>query len=112
MGKTKTSKKQKSSSADNIGPVVKLKKGVKASAWHPTEELLNEENLAQALFQCLKDGDSESFKEILFTHLDAKVKTKLAKEKGVSARTMYAALSESGNPSLNTIAKLVQLACA
>ena len=111
MGKTKTSKKQKNSSADSAR-VVTLKKGVATSAWHPTEELLDEKKLAQSLFQCLKDGDSEAFKEILFAHLDAKVKTKLAKEKGVSARTMYAALSESGNPSLNTIAKLVQLACA
>lgn len=111
MGKTKTSKKQKSSSVVSP-PLVKLKKGVKTSAWHPTHELLDESKLAQSLFQCLKDGDSDAFKEILFAHLDAKVKTKLAKERGVSARTMYAALSESGNPSLDTIAKLVQLACA
>ncbi len=111
MGKTKTSKKQKGSLVGEI-PVVKLKKGVKVSAWHPTHEILDEKKLAQALFQCLKDGDSDAFKEILFAHLDAKVKTKLAKERGVSARTMYAALSESGNPSLDTIAKLVQLACA
>lgn len=110
MGKAKTSKKQKSSLASIS--TVKLKRGVRVSSWHPTDELLDEKKLAQALFQCLKDGDSEAFKEILFAHLDAKVKTKLAKERGVSARTMYAALSESGNPSLNTIAKLVQLACA
>lgn len=111
MGKTKTSKKRKSSSVGEF-PTVKLKKGVKISEWSPSQEILDEEQLAQALFQCLKDGDSDAFKEILFTHLNAKVKTKLAKERGVSARTMYDALSESGNPSLNTIAKLVQLACA
>ncbi len=41
-----------------------------------------------------------------------KVKTRSAKDHGLSARTRYEALSGKGNPSLKTIAKLVQMACA
>ncbi len=49
--------------------------------------------------------DREAFKEILIAHLEAKVKTRSAKDHGLFARTMYEALSGNGNPSLKTIAK-------
>ncbi len=116
MGKVKTLKKQKKSlsksSITKKPQFIKLKPGVKTFSWNPTAELLNEDNLSKSLFQCLKEGDTETFKEILTAHLAAKVKTKSAKAHGLSERTMYEALSEKGNPSLNTIAKLMQMAFA
>ncbi len=111
MGKRQTSKKQKVSSVHRP-EFVTLKTGVKTKSWSPTEELLDEHNLGQALFAALKEDDIESFKEILAAHLEAKVKTKEAKAHGLSERTMYEALSEKGNPSLKTIAKIVKMACA
>ena len=111
MAKKQTSKKRKASSVDKP-EFVTLKSGVKTKAWHPTEELLDERKLGQALFSALKDEDIESFKEILMAHLEAKVKTREAKAHGLSERTMYEALSDKGNPSLKTIAKIVKMACA
>jgi probable addiction module antidote protein len=116
MGKVKTLKKQKKSlskfSLDGKNQFIKLKPGAKTFAWNPTTELLDESNLGKSLFKCLTDGDTETFKEILTAHLAAKVKTKTAKAHGLSERTMYEALSEKGNPSLNTIVKLMQMAFA
>jgi probable addiction module antidote protein len=113
MAKTKTLKKQKKSSAKSKEPqYLNLKAGTKTYAWSPTEDLLDEDNLKASLFEALKQGDTDAFKEILTAHLEAKVKTKSAKSHGLSARTMYEALSDKGNPSLKTIAKIVQMACA
>lgn len=111
MAKKQTSKKQKTSSV-NRPEFVTLKSDVKTHAWHPTRELLDEGKLAKALFEALKEEDINSFKEILAAHLDAKVKTREAKEHGLSERTMYEALSHKGNPSLKTIAKIIKMACA
>ncbi len=111
MDKKKISKKQKALSTKQP-QLVTLKAGVKARAWHPTSELLNEDNLGKSLLEALKLGDTEAFKEILTAHLEAKVKTKEAKAHGLSERTLYEALSEKGNPSLNTIAKIVQMVFA
>jgi len=113
MGKTKTLKKPKKFSVKSKQPeYITLKPGTKTFPWDPTAELLEEDNLSKSLFQCLKDGDTEAFKEILTAHLEAKVKTRSAKTHGLSARTMYEALSEKGNPCLKTIAKIIQMACA
>lgn len=111
MAKKQTSKKRKASSVHRP-EFVTLKSGVKTQRWHPTEELLDERKLGEALFSALKDEDIESFKEILMAHLQAKVKSREAKAHGLSERTMYEALSEKGNPSLKTIAKIVKMACA
>ena len=113
MAKTKTLKKQKKSSLKvKDTQFLKLKPGTKTYSWNPTAELLNEENLRAALFDALKDGDTRAFKQILSAHLDAKDKTAGAKNFGLAHRTLYEALSNKGNPSLKTIAKIVQIACA
>jgi len=111
MAKRRTSKKRRVKSTKRID-IVTLKSDISAGEWHPTEELLDEGELARALFDALKEEDVESFKEILVAHLEAKVKTKIAKAHGLSERTMYEALSEMGNPSLKTIAKIIKMACA
>lgn len=111
MAKKQTSKKQKASLAK--APVfVKLKPNIKTSAWTPTAEILDVDSIKDTLIQALIEGDAEAFKEILTAHLEAKVKTKAAKEFGLSERTMYEALSEKGNPSLSTLTKIVQMAFA
>ncbi len=111
MGKEKILKKQKISSTAKKKPqFVTLKAGVKTRRWNPTAELLDEDNLKASLFDALKAGDTNAFKEILTAHLEAKVKTKEAKTYGLSERTMYEALSEKVNPSLKTISKLFGMA--
>jgi len=109
MAKVKTSKKQKNSSAGDF-PIVNLKPGVKTTSWHSSKEMADPKKVIGALFQSLVDGDTEAFKEILQAHLEARNISKLAKESGISRRTIYAALSKEGNPSLDTIARLVHQA--
>jgi probable addiction module antidote protein len=109
MGKIKTSKEPRNLSADEA-PIVKLKPGIKTTTWHPSKEISDPDKVIKGLFQALVDGDTEAFKEILFAHIEARNITKLAKESGISRRTIYAALSKDGNPSLETIARLVHQA--
>lgn len=111
MGKKKTLKKVKNSLASEI-TFVKLKPGVKASKWSPTKDILNQDKIKDALFLSLVEGDLDAFKEILTAHLEAKVKTKEAVQKGLAVRTMFEALSKKGNPRLTTVAKLFEMAFA
>jgi len=112
MDKVKTLKKRKASLDETQIKFVSLKSAIKTKKWNPTAELLDKENLAIALFDALKDEELDAFKEILSAHLNAKLKTKKAKEYGLPLRTLFEALSEKGNPSLKTISKLVQIAWA
>jgi probable addiction module antidote protein len=109
MAKIKTSRKPRNSSVDDT-PIVKLKPEIKTTAWHPSKEMADSQKVIRGLFQSLVDGDTNAFKEILQAHLEAINISKLAKESGISRRTIYAALSKEGNPSLDTIAKLVHQA--
>lgn len=111
MGKVKISKKPKISLVKSP-KFVTLKAGVKSQKWSPTEELLRQDELAKSLFFALKEEDLNSFKEILKAHLEAKIKSHTAKVHGLAERTMYESLSETGNPSLKTLAKIVKMACA
>lgn len=102
MGKAKTSQKRKAFSVNDMKPV-SLKPGVKTIPFSPTENLANAEFIQKALL----DGDSESFKEILKSHFEAVNTSKLLKSIHLSERTFYEAVSEKGNPSLKTIAKIM-----
>jgi probable addiction module antidote protein len=109
MAKTKTSKLRKGSRVNSIEdlPIVKLKPGVKTIPYSPTEELKNVDAIARALFQCLREGDTKAFKEILSGHLRAINISKLSREAKIPLRTIHEALSPKGNPSLNTLAKII-----
>lgn len=108
MGKTKTSKKRNHFSGTEM-PTVKIKTGVKLSHHDPDKNLKDQDFIAKALFQCLIDGDTKGFKEILQAHLEAINISELAEKAGVGRRTIYEALSPKGNPSLNTLTKILHL---
>ena len=105
MANKKTSKRQKRFSVED-GPIVKLKPEVKVTPYNPDEELRNLDSIMKALFECLSDGDTKAFKEILGAHLRALNLSKFSREKRISLRTIHDALSPEGNPSLNTLAKI------
>jgi probable addiction module antidote protein len=109
MAKTKISKSRKNSLVkfEDL-PIVKLKSGVKTTPWSPSEELKNVDLIAKSLFQCLREGDTNAFKEILSSHLRAKNISKLSREAKIPLRTIHEALSPKGNPSLNTLAKIIR----
>lgn len=83
-------------------------KGNKMSidVYDPTQALLDEERIGRAIWECLKNGDSEGVMEIIQIHLDAVNKTRLSNEAKIPKTTMYHAL-RSKNPTIKTLAKLV-----
>jgi probable addiction module antidote protein len=108
MAKTATSKKQKTYSAYNL-TIGKLKKGVKTHIHKSTPLLKNPKQIAQVLGECLIEGDVSSFKEVLSTHIFlVGNKKNFSKKIGIGRATLYEALSPNGNPSLETIARIVR----
>ena len=85
---------------------MKLKKNTGIRRSNPTEELLDEELLGRAIWECLKNGDSEGVVEVVSIYLEAMNKTQVAKESEIARSTMYHTL-KSKNPTVKTLAKLV-----
>ena len=85
---------------------MKLRKGTGIRESNPREELLNEELIGRAIWECLKEGDSEGVIEVIRIYLEAVNKTQIAKENDMARSTMYHTL-KSKNPTVRTLAKLV-----
>jgi len=105
MDKKKTSNKR-GFSLNNIKPV-QLKKGVTLEKHAPKESLKDPNFVYSALMEALKEGDSQSFKEILSAHLEVINKEAFSKRANIPKRTLFRILSPEGNPTLDNIAKLV-----
>ena len=75
----------------------------------PMEDLLNEELVAQAIWECLRDNDPEGVIEILEIHLEAKNKSKISRNHNLPRTTYYHAI-KSKNPTLSTLAKIIHAA--
>lgn len=88
---------------------MRLKKSSRVREFNPTEEILNEELIGRAIWDCLKEGDSEGMIEVIRIYLEASNKTHLAEEAEVARSTVYHL--KGGNPTVRTLAKLVH-ACA
>lgn len=123
MDKKKTSKKRKSYSKNiqsktkakqtkmmkKTAPAkksLKLKKGVHLIEYSPTKELLDEEFIALAIWECLKNNDPEGVVEVIQAHLAAVNKARAAKQIHLPRSSLYNALSGK-NPTIKTLAKLV-----
>ncbi len=107
MAKIATLKKQKHLSAFDI-PVGKLKNGIKTSPHKVTAKLKSTKRVAAALAECLLEGDAEAFKEVLSAHIKLVGNKKdFSKKSGIGRATLYESLSAKGNPSLETIARIV-----
>lgn len=104
MGKIKISKKRKKFTMNGQ---IKLKK--KPICLDPMEDLLNEELVAQAIWECLRDNDPEGVIEILEIHLEAKNKSRMSRLHNIPRTTYYHAI-KSKNPTLSTLAKIVHAA--
>lgn len=84
--------------------MTKLKK--KPREYDPMKDLLDEQLISNAIWECLKDNDPDGVIEILEIHLRAKNKSKLARDHDLPRTTFYHAF-KSKNPTLHTLAKLV-----
>ena len=88
---------------------MKLKKDARVREINPTEELLNEDLISRAVWECLKEGDSEGVIEVIRIYIEAANKTHMAQKAEVARSTIYA--FKGGNPTVKTLAKVVH-ACA
>jgi len=104
MTKKKILKKQEFTLADI--PKYNIPNEKELTIFNPDEFFKDDKEVAQALFQCLLDNDSETYMEILDSYLRVN-RSKVAKKAALSRSTVSLALSKKGNPTLKTIAKIV-----
>ena len=102
MARAKTLTKRKKFT--RTGSMTKFKK--RPQPYNPMKDLLDEELIARAIWECLKENDPDGVIEILEAHIGAKNKSQLAKEHDLPRTTLYHAF-KSKNPTLHTLAKLV-----
>lgn len=80
----------------------------KATKWDSSEFLKTEEDIAAYLNAALEDGDASVIAAALGDVARAKGMTQLAKETGITRDGLYKALSPTGNPSFDTVQKVVK----
>ena len=90
---------------------IKLKKNAKLIDYSPTQELLDEDFIAKAVWECLKNNDPEGVIEVIEAHLEAVNKVKAAENTELPRSTMYNAF-RGKNPTVKTLAKLVNCCAA
>lgn len=100
MGKIAISKKQKKSGT----------KSLKARESFASDELKNSQLVVETLLDCIRNGDTESFHEVLISHLMTVNKTNFAKKAGIGRRTLYDLMdpTKKFNPELTTISALIR----
>jgi DNA-binding phage protein len=104
MGKTATSKKQKGSAP----------KSLRVYEPFASKELKAAKLVSEALLDCIKSGDIESFREVLVAHLMTANKAKIARKAGIGRRTLYDLIDSKKdfNPGLSTIAAVIRALAA
>lgn len=72
----------------------------------PIQELLDEDFIARAVWECLKNNDAEGVMEVIEAHLEVVNKVRAAENMELPRSTMYNAF-KGRNPTVKTLAKLV-----
>lgn len=80
---------------------------VEVSLWDPSEALNDEETIAEYIAAALETGDSELIKIALNNVVRARGMTQVANDSGLARQSLYKALSQSGNPSFETLNKIM-----
>lgn len=80
----------------------------KAKKWDAAGYLTTEEDITAYLNAALEDGDTSVMAAALGDIGRARGMTQLAKETGVTRDGLYKALSPTGNPSFDTVQKVVK----
>lgn len=105
MDKTKISHKPEKSSPKNL----KIKNWKGITKCNPEETLLDEKLVANAIFECLKENDTEALMEIVDGYLSALNRSKFSRDKKIPRSTIYHSLRRR-NPTIKTLAKIVHTA--
>ncbi len=87
---------------------------MKVHAPFKSDDLKDVDLVIETLFDCIKTGDIETFREVLMSHLMTVNKVKLAKKAGIGRRTLYDLIDpkKEFNPELSTISALIQALAA
>lgn len=80
----------------------------RAAKWDASEYLTTEEDVAAYLNAALEDGDTALIAAALGDIARAKGMTQLSKETGITRDGLYKALSPTGNPSFDTVRKVLK----
>lgn len=80
----------------------------RATKWNESEYLETEADIAVYLNAALEDGDTSVIAAALGDIARAKGMTQLAKETGITRDGLYKALSPTGNPTFDTVQKVVK----
>ena len=80
----------------------------KTRAWDPAEHLITDEDMAAYLEAALQEGDSALIAAALGDIARAKGMSQIARDAGLGRESLYKALSEDGNPSLDTILRVAR----
>ena len=80
----------------------------KATTWDAADYLGTEADIAADLNAAFEDGDTSVIAAALGDVARAKGMTQLSKETGITRDGLYKALSPAGNPSLDTVQKVVR----
>lgn len=102
----KSKKKPIRATAKKMEKRLKLKKNVELIPYSPTEELLDESFIANAVWECLKNNDPEGVVEVIQAHLSVVNKSRAAHKMNLPRSSMYNAI-KGKNPTVKTLAKLV-----
>lgn len=102
MDKTKISKKHKKLQKKSI-----VINGVELLKHDPSMIFKNHKEIKMALFEALFDGDKEAFVDILSGYVRAHNILEVCHRTGLSRTVVYEAISEEGNPSLETLCKIM-----
>ena len=75
-----------------------------------SELLKNPETVAEALLDCIRFGDMESFREVLAAHLETVNKADFARKTGIGRRTIYDLIDPETdfNPRLSTVSAIME----
>ena len=81
---------------------------IETKAWDAAEILNTPADIAAYLDAYLEDGTPEELLRALNTIARSRGMTELARQTGVSREALYRALSESGNPTLDTMMRVMK----
>jgi probable addiction module antidote protein len=102
MGKTKTSKEHKKPQRKSM-----VVNGVRLIRHDPSAIFKNHKDIKAALAEALLDGDKEAFVEILAGYVRAHNILEVCRRTGLSRTVVYEAITKHGNPSLDTLCKIM-----
>lgn len=104
MGKIRTSRKRQRSfvKSGKFDP----EKSKSLTRVHPLRELVDKEQTALAILECLQNNDPEGVMEMIEIYLDALNKASLRKQTSLPKSTMYSAIKHR-NPTIKTLAKIM-----